>query len=175
MLVEADNPEAIAGPLREVVRGIDPAMQMFTVRTMDDLYQSRGVKVPQTIVGTVGGLGAMGVGLALVGLYGLVSYAVNRRTREIGIRMAVGARPRAVLAMVLRRGLTLTLAGMALGAIGSILAGQALQSAIPGVGDFGPRTYALAVPAVLAVTVLAAYIPSRRAARIDPLRAIRTE
>jgi predicted permease len=166
---------ALASPLREAVLAIDPNMPMFSVRTMADLYQSRGVKVPSIIVGIVGGMGTMGLLLALVGLYGLVAYAVSTRTREIGIRMAVGALPRSVLGMVLRRGVVLTLLGLAAGTLGSIAAGRALEGAIPGIGDFGPATYAVVVPALFAVTLLAAYMPARRAAGIDPLRALRSE
>jgi putative ABC transport system permease protein len=117
----------------------------------------------------------MGLLLALVGLYGLVAYSVNRRTREIGIRMAVGAGPAAVVAMVLRRGVVLTLAGLALGAVASVVVARATHAAIPGLGNFGPEIYAAVVPMLFAVTLVAAYIPARRAARIDPLHALRTE
>jgi ABC-type antimicrobial peptide transport system permease subunit len=117
----------------------------------------------------------MGIGLALVGLYGLVSYAVNRQTREIGIRMAIGAAPRDVLTMVLRRALVLTGAGLVLGGIGSAAAGRALNAALPGLGDFGIVVQSTVIVTVFAVAALAAYIPARRAAGIDPLGALRTE
>lgn len=169
------NPDTLASPLRDAARALDPTMPVFGVRTMDDLYQSRGVKVPGMIVRTMSAMGAMGLLLALVGLYGVVAYAVNRRTREIGIRMAVGATPSAVVAMVLRRGVVLTLAGLALGAAASVMAARAVQAAIPGLGHFGPGIYAVVVPALFAVTLAAAYLPARRAARIDPLHALRTE
>jgi predicted permease len=175
IVATSGNPEALVTPVQDAIRAIDPQMPVFGVRTMSDLYAARGVKVPRIILGTVGAMGGMGLLLALVGLYGLVAYAASRRTREIGIRMAVGARPWSVVALVLRRGVVLTLAGLALGAIGSVAAGHGLQAAIPGVGSFGISTYALVVPALFAVTLLAAYIPARRAARIDPLRALRTE
>jgi predicted permease len=167
--------EDLVPALRAVVRSIDPNMPIFGVRTMEDLYQSRGIKVPTIVVTTVAGMSGMGLLLALVGLYGLVAYAVGRRTREIGIRIAVGARPLSMLAMVLRRGIVLTLVGLVVGAIGSVMVGRVLQGAIPGVGDFGPATYAVVVPVLFAVTFLAAYIPARRAARIDPVRALRAE
>ena len=169
------NPEHIVSPLQDAVRTIDPQMPYFGVRTMSDLYESRGVTVPRILIGTVSAMGGMGLLLALVGLYGLVAYAASRRTREIGIRMAVGARPSSVVALVLRRGVVLTLVGMVLGAIGSVAAGRALQAAVPGVGNFGIGTYVSVVPVLLAITLLAAYIPARRAARVDPLLALRTE
>ncbi len=117
----------------------------------------------------------MGLGLTLIGLYGLVAYAVSRRTREIGIRMAVGAAPRAILAMVLQRGVALTVAGITVGLIASLVASRLLEAAIPGVGNVAIGTYALVVPLVFVVTLLAAYLPARRAARIDPLLTLRAE
>ena len=169
------NPENHVALLRDVARTLDPDVPVFGVRTMDDLYQSRGIKVPQMLVRTIGGMGAMGLLLALVGLYGLVAHSVNRRTREIGIRMAVGASPSVVVAMVLRRGFVLTLTGLALGAAASIPAARALEAAIPGLGKFGPSVYAVVVPVLFAITLIAAYMPARRAAHIDPLRALRAE
>jgi predicted permease len=169
------NPENLVAPLREIARTLDPDVPVFGVRTMDDLYQSRGIKVPQMIVRTTGGMGAMGLLLTFAGLYGLVAHAVNRRTREIGIRVAVGASPSLVVAMVLRRGLVSTLTGLALGAAASIAAARATEAAVPGLGGFGPSIYAVVVPVLFAVTLIAAYIPARRAAHIDPLQALRTE
>jgi predicted permease len=169
------RPQNLAPAVREAVRAIDPNMPMFGIRTMEDLYASRGVKVPAIVLSTVGAMSGMGLLLALVGLYGLVSYAVSRRTREIGVRIAVGATPGSVLRMVLRRGVVLTLAGLALGAVASGVAARALESAIPGIGDFGPGTYLFVVPILFAITLVAAYLPARRAARIDPMRALRAE
>jgi predicted permease len=168
-------PEALASSLRDIVRAIDPNLPVFGVRTMADLYESRGVKISNIIVGTVAAMGGMGLLLALVGLYGLMAYAVGRRTREIGIRIAVGARPWTVLAMILRRGIVLTLVGLAVGALASVAAGRAIAGAIPGVGHFGPEVYAVVVPVLLGMTLLAAYLPARRAARVDPCRALRAD
>jgi macrolide transport system ATP-binding/permease protein len=166
---------AIVPALRDTVRSLAPDMPIFGVRTMADVYAALGVRVPRLIVRIVGAMGLMGAMLALAGLYGLVAYTVSRRTREIGIRMTVGAVPRTVLATVLRRGVLVTCAGMALGLAASVGAGRALEGAIPGLGRFGPWTYAMVVPAMFAVTLLAAYLPARRATRIDPLRALRIE
>ena len=107
----AGDAQGLAAPLREVVRSIDPNQPIFDVRTMEDFYQTRAVKTPNLIVQTVGGMGMMGLLLAMVGLYGLVAYSVSRRTREFGIRMAMGgARCVQVPSMVLRQG-TAAIAG----------------------------------------------------------------
>ena len=129
------------------------------------------------LIDVVGGMGLMGLVLAIAGLYGLVAYSVSRRTREIGVRMAVGAKPVSVLRMVLSHGLLLALGGMLLGSIGSV-AIRGLLSAVfpfPNVVSLGLTAYLLVVPLLLAVTLLAAYVPARRASRIDPLMALRQE
>ena len=129
------------------------------------------------LIEVVGGMGAMGLALSIVGLYGLVAYAVNRRTREIGIRMAVGAQSGAVVRMVMRHGLLLAGGGTLLGVLASAATDGLLRRAFPfpNVANVDIVTYALVVPTLLAVTLLAAYIPARRAARIDPLRALRQD
>jgi ABC-type antimicrobial peptide transport system permease subunit len=119
-------------------------------------------------------MGLMGLVLALVGLYGLVSYAATRRSREIGIRMAIGAARGSVLRMVLRQGVVLALIGIAIGLAASFGAQRLLQAIFETSGtDF--VTYLLVAPALLAVTALAVYIPARRASRIDPMRVLRYE
>jgi ABC-type antimicrobial peptide transport system permease subunit len=112
--------------------------------------------------------------LAIVGLYGLVAYAAGRRTREIGIRMAIGAQRNTVLRMVMRQGLILALGGLTMGLVAAFGAERLLNSIFAAKGtDF--VTYLLVAPALLAVTMLAAYIPARRASRIDPMNALRYE
>jgi putative ABC transport system permease protein len=156
-------------------------MPVFGVRTLEDFYASRIVYTSRLVVGCVVGMGSMGLVLALVGLYGLVAYNAQRRTREIGIRIAVGANPAAVLRMVLRHGLTLALAGIAVGLVVSVAANQALRAAFATtiLGQLGSggslSVYAPTVAGLIAVVMLAAYFPARRAARIDPLRALKTE
>ena len=167
---------ALAEPLRTMVRSMDPQMPMLGLRTMEDYYASRVIHISRLLVGTVGGLGAIGVLLAVVGLYGLVAYSVTRRTREIGIRIAVGAAPASVLRMVLRRGMILAGVGIVLGVAGSIatsgLLGGVFQNQM---GGHSVWSYVLAVPTLVAITLIAAYIPARRAAHTDPLRALRQD
>lgn len=175
---EARDASTIAPALREVVRRIDPDMPVFDVRTMQDFFRQRAVKTPDMIVQVVSGLGVMGLLLAVVGLYGLVAYSVSRRTREIGIRMAVGADRRQVVRMVLRQGLRLGVAGVAVGLVAGYFACRAATSASSGVFAFervDPLVLATIALPLLAITVLATWGPARRASLIDPLRALRDE
>ncbi|HLK64237.1 MAG TPA: ABC transporter permease [Bryobacteraceae bacterium] len=166
--------QGLAAPLREAVRGIDANQPIYDVRTMEDFYQARAVKTPDMIVETVGAMGVLGLLLAMVGLYGLVAYSVSRRTREFGIRMAIGAERTQVLRMVMRQGLWLSLAGILIGLVLSQGARQVLNSAF-GPGDAGPVTFVLVPAALLAVTLLAAFVPALRASRVPPMKALRYE
>jgi len=167
---------ALTAPLREVVRGLDPNLPIFNVRTMEDLYRMRATSVFRVLVTIVGGMGAMGLGLAIVGLYGLVAYAASRRTREIGIRMAIGAERGAVLRLVLKQGLGLALTGLVVGLVASIGAGRLLNAAFPNGGEQRDlMAFALVIPIVVAVTFVATYIPAFQASRINPINALRQE
>ena len=172
----AGDPSSLVGPLRQVVRDLDANLPVYNVRTMSELYRMRAISVFNVIVGIVAGMGAMGLGLAIVGLYGLVAYAASRRTREIGIRMAIGANRTAVLRMVLRQGIALAIIGLVIGLAASVAAGKLLAAAFADQinhKDFlAPLLVALIV---LAVTFLASYIPARRASLIDPTTALRCE
>ena len=174
---DASNAATIAPVLRTVVQRIDPDMPVFDVRTMQDFYTQRAVKMPNITVEIVAGLGLMGLLLALVGLYGLVAYSVSRRTREIGIRIAIGADRGKVVRMVLGQGLTLGAIGVAVGVVVSVFACRALTSFtwFLSFDRVNPLMYvAIALP-LLVVTTLAAWAPARRAARVDPMRALRDE
>jgi predicted permease len=172
----AGDPAALTGPVREVVHRLDSNLPISGVRTMEALYEMRAVRIFRVLITVVGAMGLMGLGLAIIGLYGLVAYAVGRRTREIGIRMAIGADRAAVVRMVLRQGLVLALVGLAVGVAASVGAGQLLQAAFPSGGDQADIiTLLLVVPVVLAVTFIAAYVPARQASRVDPVLALRNE
>jgi predicted permease len=168
------DPASLAAPLREMVRGLDANQPIYDVRTYDDYYRYRAIKTPSLIVQTVAAMGVMGLVLAMVGLYGLVSYAAGRRTREIGIRMAIGAQRSSVLRLVMRQGLILALSGVGVGLVASVGAERLLNTIFAGSGVDFP-TYLLVVPSLLAVTILAAYIPARRASRVDPTKALHYE
>jgi putative ABC transport system permease protein len=166
---------SIAAPLREVVRTLDANQPIFDVRSMEEFYDMRVVSTGNTIMEIVAGMGVMGLILAMIGLYGLGAYAVSRRTREIGIRMAIGASRPAVLQMTLLRGLTPALYGLAVGLVASVFAEKLLKVVFPTHTQIDIAAYLLVVPVLLAITMLAAYIPARRASRVDPMLALRHE
>jgi putative ABC transport system permease protein len=132
--------------------------------------------VPQRVAAAVAGsLGLVGLLLAATGIYGVTAYAVSRRTREIGIRMALGADSSQVLRLVLRQGLVLAAIGIVFGIVAAALGSRVLQNLLFGVGTLDPLTFAGASILFGAITVLASYIPARRAAQVDPVIALRTE
>jgi len=178
IVAESKTPDAgaLAPVLRVVVRGLDPDMPVLNERTMRDYFTQRAVKSTDMIVETVASLGMMGLILAVAGLYGLIAYSVSRRSREIGIRMAIGADRQKVTRMVLRQGLILSSIGVGIGLVLSPFIYRALMAAVWTTA--GNLSYAIlpaiAVPLLL-VTLLATYAPARRASLIDPLRALREE
>ena len=111
----AGDPASLVAPVRGLVQSLDRTLPIYNVRTMEDFYQMRTITIFNVIIGIVGAMGLMGLGLAIVGLYGLVAYATSRRTREIGIRMAIGAGRTSVMRMVLRQGLMLAVVGLVVG------------------------------------------------------------
>ncbi len=176
LIRSAGDPASLAAPMRGVVHRLDPHLPVYNVRTMAELYRMRATRIFNVLITTVAALGLMGLGLAIVGLYGLVAYAASRRTREIGIRMAIGADERAVRRMVLGQGFVLAVVGLALGLVASLGAGRLLDAAFPtGENRQDYVSLLLVIPVVLAVTFLAAYIPARRASRINPMTALRQE
>ncbi|HXI41845.1 MAG TPA: ABC transporter permease [Bryobacteraceae bacterium] len=168
------DPASLAAPLREAVHTLDANQPIYNVRTYDEFYHYRAVSTSNLIIEVVGAMGVMGMLLAMVGLYGLVAYAAGRRTREIGIRMAIGAPRISVLRMVMRQAFILALSGVTAGLVASVGAERVLNAMFSGTStDF--LTYLLVVPSLLAVTLFAGYIPARRASRVDPMKALRYE
>jgi macrolide transport system ATP-binding/permease protein len=173
------DPSSLAAPFRELVGNLDANLPIANIRTMEELYRMRSVVVLDVIVATIGTMGAMGLVLAVVGLYGLVAYAATRRTKEIGIRMAIGAGRSSVLRMVLSQGLVLTLAGLAVGLVASTGAGPMLDAifakGMAGDGGSTVVAFGLVASTVMMVASIAAYIPARRASMINPTEALRAE
>jgi hypothetical protein len=175
LLESAGEPTGLVTPLRELAASLDPDLPMFGVRSMDDFYAKRIEGVPGMIVQTVGSLGLMGGLLAVVGLYALVAYSVSRRTREIGVRVALGASRRTVLLMVLGEGLALAGIGIGAGLAGSFGVSRLLSAIIEGIAAAGPLAFVGPPLLLLAAAALASLVPAWRAARLDPLRALRME
>jgi predicted permease len=163
-----------AGPLREMVRKLDPGLPIVSLRTMEDFFDQRARGTMQMLIRTIGALGLLGLVLALVGLYGLMTYSVGLRQREIGIRMAIGAGQNLVLKMFLRQGLTLAGIGIGIGLVVTLLAGKPATTLI-GTSYFYLPLLGLVVMALLAVAALGAYIPARRASLVDPNVVLRQE
>lgn len=174
LLVESiGDPASLAAPLREAVRSLDANMPIYNARTFDSFYQMRAISTVRLILQSVGTMGLIGLTLALIGLYGLIAYAVSRRTQEIGIRMALGAQRSNVAGMVMRQGFVLSIIGVGLGFAASFGVSKLVAVGLAGLGT--PSNITLfAVPVLLiAVTMLACYVPARRASMVDPLRALR--
>lgn len=172
----ADANADLTPEVRRALRAIDPDLPLVDFMKMSDVA-ALGM-LPQLIAASVAGsLGALALLLAAIGLYGVMAYAVTRRTREIGVRMALGADRRDVIQMVLRQGLRLTIAGGVVGLALAAVAATGLSRAglLFGVGRVDPVAFGATTIVMMAVAVLATYIPARRAAAIDPLAALRAE
>jgi len=175
LLVETINidPSPLASPLRDIVRTLDVNQPVFSLRTFASVYQREATGAQLLVMKTAGIMGLLGLTLALVGLYGLISYSVERRTREIGIRIAIGAGKANVLMMVLRQGMTLAITGILVGAAASIAVARLLAAGMAGLGAPNPASYVVVPILVIGLTLVASYIPARRASKMDPLRALR--
>ena len=148
---------------------------MLETRSYADFYLSQAVKGPRMAVDLVGAMGAVGLLLAIAGLYGLVAYNVSRRTREIGIRMALGAASSDVLRLVMGKGLVLVGMGTAIGLAMGFTVERLFNSMLFNGGGVDIVAYVVVVPSLFLATMLAAYVPARRAARIAPTQALRYE
>jgi predicted permease len=164
----------LAEAIAREVRAVDPALPLYAVRTMDDLL-SGAVAQRRFLMRILVIFGAAAVGLALLGIYGVISYSVSQRTREIGIRMAIGAQRRDVSRMVVRHGLTLTAAGAAAGLAGALALSQLIKSQLFGGQPSDPVTLVTVLVVMGLVATAAAWLPARRAARVDPIIALRRE
>jgi predicted permease len=168
------DPAAFTPTARGLVRGMDPDLALYQVRTMDEALR-RSMTQRALYSWLLGVFAAMALVLALGGTYGVTSYLVSQRTREIGIRVALGARGRDIINTVLRNSLTVVGAGVLIGVVASIGAARQLADRLFGVPPHDPRILTLAVVILLAAAALANWLPARRAARLDPMRALRAE
>lgn len=168
------EPTSIVPALRQAVLAIDPNQPISNISTMDKIV-SDSISRPRLNMMLMGLFGTLALMLAVVGIYGLLSYAVTQRTQELGIRMALGAQVSDVLKLVLRQGMTLALIGEALGLVGAFALTRVMQRLLFGVTPTDASIF-IAVIGILSTTaLLACYIPARRAAKVDPLIALRYE
>lgn len=169
----SDDPLTMAAAVRAAVRRVEPNAAIAGVATLE---QQLGSYLTQRRFQTVllGGFAAVALLMAAIGIYGLVQYSIVTRTREIGLRMAIGARPGDIFRMIVGEGLTLSLAGAGIGLIGALWLGRAGAGLLFGVTATDPLTFAAVSTLLTAVAVAACYFPARRAMKVDPIRALRT-
>jgi predicted permease len=169
-----NNPAAVEEVVRRQIHALDPTMAVFNDETMEEHIRAAFFlpRLAATLFGTFGGIGLV---LAIVGLYGVMSYAVSRRTREIGIRMAMGARPGTVERLILRQGMVLTLIAVALGWPAAWMLSRLAASFLYGIQPHDAFTFAVVPPTLLLIALVACWIPARRAASVDPMQALKTE
>ena len=170
----AGDTESVARALRKAVQGTNPSLPQIEISTMSGLVD-RSLGTDRLITMLSSCFGALALLLASIGLYGVMSYAVARRTNEIGIRMALGARRSNVLGLVLGHGSKLTLVGVAIGIVGALGLTQFMSSLLFGVKPTDPLTFLIVALILAGVAMLASYIPARRATKVDPMVALRYE
>jgi putative ABC transport system permease protein len=165
---------ALLPAVRSIVSHLDKNVPLFDVQTMQDMLKG-GLASQRFNASLLGAFALFAVFLAAIGIYGVLSYSVHQRVREVGIRMALGAEPRNVLCMILAHGLSLATAGLALGLVGSFALTRLLGSMLYRVRPADPATFITVTLALLAVALAACWIPARRAMRVDPMVALRYE
>jgi putative ABC transport system permease protein len=168
------DPGGLAAPIRTALSAMDADIPLAEVSTIDDVVSmaTGGLAYTTTLLGA---FAVLGLGLAAIGIYGVVAYGVTQRTAEIGVRMAIGATPPGVLWMIVRGGVGLGSLGAVLGLVGSLASGRALANQLFGVSMMDPTTFVGTAAALIVVAAVASVIPAWRATQIDPVRALRGE
>jgi predicted permease len=175
LVVKTKGPAAsYAGQLREALRRADPSLAVFEVRTMES-HLREALILPRLAWVLSAFAGCIGSVIAVVGMYGVVSFAVARRRKELGIRLAIGARPREILMMILRQGLALAFAGATVGSLTALGLTRFGASLLYGVSPTDKMTFVIVPSFLMAVALLACMLPARAAARLDPVEVLRGE
>jgi ABC-type antimicrobial peptide transport system permease subunit len=166
--------EGFINEMQQAVWSVNPSLPLASVRTMQDIYSLSMARTSFTLV-MLAIAGSMALALGIIGIYGVISYTVAQRTREIGIRLALGARRSELKWMFVRSALLLTMAGVAIGLGTAATLMRLMKSLLFGISPLDPFTY-ITVPLILAISAaLASYLPARRAAAVDPVEALRAE
>jgi predicted permease len=171
---ERAGTEAFLNEVRQAVWSVNSNLPLASVRTMQEVYDKSVARTSFTLV-MLGIAGAMALALGIIGIYGVISYTVSQRKREIGIRLALGAQGEDVVKMVLRQGAKMALTGVGIGIGGAFGLTPLMRSLLFGVTAQDPQTFAAVAALLILVALLACYIPARRATRVDPLVALRYE
>jgi len=170
----AGNPTAFAKTLRDIVHAVDPLQPVEQVRTLDDL-RAEALAAPRLTATLLGVFAALALLVTLAGIGGVIATSVQQRTKEFGLRMALGARRNSVLLMVVRQGLTLVIIGLALGVAGALAAGRVLSAYLYQTAPRDPMIFAAVAAVFVLAGIVACLIPARRATTVDPLIALRAE
>jgi putative ABC transport system permease protein len=168
------DPAALAPSVAATVRRVAPDVPLTTARTMEQIIADSMARTSFTMVVLIVA-GVVSLLLGVIGLYGVIGYVVTQRTREIGLRIALGAAPGEVRGMVLRQGLTLALIGVAIGLAGALVLSRLLESLLFGISSRDPLTLAAVTVLLVGTSALAVYLPARRASAVSPLDALRAE
>ena len=166
--------QALLNEVRLAVWSVNSNLPIASVRTMQEVYEKSLARTSFTLV-MLGIAGAMALALGIVGIYGVISYTVAQRQREIGIRLALGAQRGDVLQMILRQGAQMALAGVVIGVACAFASTRLMANLLFGVTTHDPLTYAAVAALLFVVALLACYVPARRAMRVDPIVALRYE
>ena len=171
---EGEPAVAMVPALRRAVARIDPALALYGVSAMDSFF-SVSLRRERLGAGAMTAFAGFGLLLAAMGIYAVIAFAVSQRTQEIGLRMALGADRRTILALVLHRGVRLGLIGLGMGAVGAVVLNRVLVSLLAEITPIEPSVIAGALFVLLGCIVAACYLPARRAAGLDPLSALRSQ
>ena len=170
----ANGPNMLIGVVQKEAHALDSELPVFEIRTLDQ-YLASSVAEPKFSALLLGLFAGLALILSCIGLYGVMSYVVAQRTRELGIRMALGAQTRDVLKLVIRQGIRLTLLGAAIGGAGAVALSRVIKSWLFGVSPTDPLTFAVAALLLAVVALLSCWIPARRATKVDPITVLRSE
>jgi putative ABC transport system permease protein len=174
LVVRANSPLTLVASAQKTIQGLDAQQPIADVRTMEEVLQDTFARQRFSTV-LLGGFSLAALLLATVGIYGVLAYSVARRTREIGVRVALGAEPGRIVRLVVGAGARFVMTGAAIGLAGALLLSGLMKGLLFGIGPRDPLSFVVAPAVLIAVALLAAYIPARRAARISPVDALRSE